>query len=151
MLHYPLWMVIIVTSNSSRSSRNKDSSDATIRAISMASWVHPTQYKRVGCEDVYETMKYNIIRFNMRLSDEQRVRMPLANKKQTWSDEGWEYDAIMIEFVGFRAKMYAMRVDGKDTKKAKGVKSNIVARTITFDDYTRCLNEEIEMTRHQSI
>ena len=57
----------------------------------------------------------------------------------------------MNEFVGFKAKMYAMRVDGKDTKKAKGVKSNIVARTITFDDYTRCLNEEIEMTRHQSI
>jgi len=28
--------------------------------------------------------------------------------------------AIMIEFVGFRAKMYAMRMDGKkDTKKVK--------------------------------
>ncbi|EFN73925.1 hypothetical protein EAG_03892, partial [Camponotus floridanus] len=32
----------------------------------------------------------------------------------------------------------------------KGVKSNVVARTITFDDYTRCLKEEIEMTRQQS-
>ena len=31
-------------------------------------------------------------------------------------------------------------------KKAEGVKSNVVARTITFDDYTRYLNEEIEMT-----
>jgi len=46
--------------------------------------------------------------------------------------------------------MYAVRVDGKDTKKAKVVKNNVVARTITFDDYTRCLNEEIEMTRCQS-
>ncbi|KYN01117.1 hypothetical protein ALC62_08098 [Cyphomyrmex costatus] len=35
-------------------------------------------------------------------------------------------------------------------KKAKGVKSSVVARTITFDDYTRCLNEEMEMTRRQS-
>jgi len=39
-----------------------------------------------------------------------------------------------------------VRVDGKkDTKKVKGVKSNIVVRTITFDDYTRCLQDEIEM------
>ena len=46
--------------------------------------------------------------------------------------------------------MYAMKVDGKkDTKKMKGVKGNVVART--FDDYTRCLDEEIEMTRCQSI
>jgi len=30
----------------------------------------------------------------------------------------------MIEFVGLRAKMYALHIDGKkkDTKKAKGVK-----------------------------
>jgi len=48
--------------------------------------------------------------------------------------------------------MYALRVDGeKDMKKSiKGVKSNVVTRTITFDDYTRCLQDEIEMTRTQS-
>ncbi|KYN30231.1 hypothetical protein ALC57_00299 [Trachymyrmex cornetzi] len=47
--------------------------------------------------------------------------------------------------------MYAVRVDGKkNTKKAKSVKSNVVARTITFDDYTQYLNEEIQMTRRQS-
>jgi len=27
--------------------------------------------------------------------------------------------AIMTEFVGLRAKMYAVRMDGKDIKKAK--------------------------------
>ncbi|KYM95376.1 hypothetical protein ALC62_13982 [Cyphomyrmex costatus] len=47
--------------------------------------------------------------------------------------------------------MYALRVQGKkDTKKAKGVKSNVVARSITFDDYTKCLNDVIEMMRRQS-
>jgi len=57
----------------------------------------------------------------------------------------------MTEFVGLRAKMYALHVDGKKvTKKVKGVKTNVVARTITFDDYTRCLQNEIEMTRTQS-
>ena len=34
--------------------------------------------------------------------------------------------------------MYAVRMDGKkETKKAKGVKSNVIARTIIFDNYTR--------------
>ena len=53
----------------------------------------------------------------------------------------------MTEFVGLRARMYAVRMDGKkNTKKAKDVKNN-VARTF---DYTWYLNEEIEMTRCQS-
>jgi len=43
----------------------------------------------------------------------------------------------MTEFIGLRAKMYALRMNGKkDTKKVEGVKSSIVARTITFDNYT---------------
>jgi len=54
----------------------------------------------------------------------------------------------MTKFVRLRAKMYVSRVDGKkDTKKTKGVKSNVVAQNITFDNYTRCLQDEIEMTR----
>ncbi|XP_011685782.1 PREDICTED: fatty acid synthase-like [Wasmannia auropunctata] len=42
-------------------------------------------------------------------------------------------------------------VDGKkDTKKIEGVKSNVVAKMITFDDYMQCLLDETEMTRKQS-
>ena len=38
--------------------------------------------------------------------------------------------------------MYAIRMNGKkDTKKAKGVKNTMIVRTITFDDYTRCLKK----------
>jgi len=74
--------------------------------------------------------------------------MPLANKKVPGLMKDENYSAIMIEFVGLRVKMYALKVDGKkDTKKAKDVKSNVVARTITFDDYTMCLQDEIEMMR----
>ena len=76
--------------------------------------------------------------------------MPLANKKVPGLMKDENNGAIVIEFVGLSAKMYAVRVDGKKgTKKVKDVKSNVVAQTITFD-YTRCLNEEIEMTRRQS-
>ncbi|KYM93384.1 hypothetical protein ALC62_16013, partial [Cyphomyrmex costatus] len=38
----------------------------------------------------------------------------------------------------------------ENLEKVKGVKSNVVARSITFDDYTRCFNDAIEMTRRQS-
>ena len=58
--------------------------------------------------------------------------------------------AIITEFIGLGVKMYALRVEGKKgTKKAKGVKSNVVTRSITFEDYTRCLNDAIEMTCRQ--
>jgi len=57
----------------------------------------------------------------------------------------------MTEIVELRAKMYALRVEGKkDTKKAKSVKSNVVSRIITFENYMWCLNGTIEMTRRQS-
>ncbi|XP_036148161.1 uncharacterized protein LOC118647413 [Monomorium pharaonis] len=106
----------------------------------------------VECENIYENMKRDITRFDT--SDYpigNAYGMPLENKKVPGLMKDENNGAIMIEFVGLRAKMYAMRVNGKkDTKKAKGVKSSVVARTITFDDYTHCLREEIEMTRRQS-
>ena len=59
--------------------------------------------------------------------------------------------AIMTEFIGLRAKMYALRVIGKnDTKRIKGVKKNVGVKTITFDDYARCLNNVMIQSRHQS-
>ncbi|KYN26658.1 hypothetical protein ALC57_03967 [Trachymyrmex cornetzi] len=106
---------------------------------------------RIECEDVYETMKRDIARFDTSDYPADNVYgMPLANKKKPGLMKDENNGMIMTEFVGLRAKMYAVRVDGKkDTKKVKGVKSNVVARTITFNDYTRYLNEEIEMTRRQ--
>ncbi|KYM94062.1 hypothetical protein ALC62_15323 [Cyphomyrmex costatus] len=106
----------------------------------------------IECDDVYETMKRDIDRFDT--SDypaNNAYGMPLANKKVPGLMKDENNGAIMTEFVGLRAKMYALRVDGKrDTKKAKGVKSSVVARTISFEDYTRCLNDDIEMTRRQA-
>ena len=97
-------------------------------------------------------MKDNIGRFDT--SDypmDNPYNMPRLNKKVPGLMKDENNGAIMTEFVGLRAKMYALRVDGKkDTKKAKGVKTNVIARTITFDDYAQCLQREIEMVRRQS-
>jgi hypothetical protein len=37
-----------------------------------------------------------------------------------------------------------------DTKKIKGVKKNVVANCITFEDYMHCLNDAKEVTRDQT-
>ncbi|XP_067211782.1 uncharacterized protein [Linepithema humile] len=104
------------------------------------------------CEDAYRDMKRDISKFDTSDYSEDNVYgMPRANKKVPGLMKDENNGAIMTEFVGLRAKMYALRVTGqKDTKKVKGVKKSVVARTITFDDYTRCLNAEIELTRRQS-
>jgi len=71
-------------------------------------------------------MKRDINRFDYAIDNAYNI--PLVNKKvrDLMKDEN---NAIMTEFVGLRAKMYALRVDGK--KDAKKIKSNVVARSIT--------------------
>jgi len=100
----------------------------------------------------YDIIKRDISRFDT--SDyavDNVYGIPLVNKKVPGLMKDENNGAIMTEFVGLRAKMYALCVTGKkDTKKVKGVKSNIVAKSITFNVYTRCLFDDIEMMRKQS-
>ncbi|XP_026825988.1 uncharacterized protein LOC113562074 [Ooceraea biroi] len=106
----------------------------------------------IECDDVYAQMKHDIARFDMNDYEvDNAYRMPLANNKVPGLMKDENNGAIMTEFVGLRAKMYAVKVVGKkDTKKAKGVKSNVVLKVITFEDYTRCLKDYTEVTRRQS-
>ena len=46
---------------------------------------------------------------------------------------------IMTEFVSLRPRMYSYRVGNSEPKKCKGIKKCIVKRTISFDNYKRCL------------
>ncbi|XP_076248065.1 uncharacterized protein LOC143187731 [Calliopsis andreniformis] len=60
-------------------------------------------------------------------------------------------DSIMTEFIGLRAKAYALKVFGKkDVKTLKCVKNNVVAKMINFDDYKHCLRNAYEISRRQS-
>ncbi|KYN16525.1 hypothetical protein ALC57_11209, partial [Trachymyrmex cornetzi] len=106
----------------------------------------------VECDDIYDMMKRDINRFDT--SDyavDNAHSIPLTNKKVPGLMKDEKNGAIMTEFVRLRAKMYALRVQGKkDAKKAKDVKSSVVAKSITFENYTCCLNDAIEMTRRQS-
>ena len=46
---------------------------------------------------------------------------------------------IMKEFISLRPKMYSYKVGKSELKKCKGIKKCVVKKTITFDDYKRCL------------
>ncbi|EFN89589.1 hypothetical protein EAI_11111, partial [Harpegnathos saltator] len=106
----------------------------------------------VMSDDVYELMERDIARFDMSNYFQNNIYgILLTHKKISGIMKDENNGAIMTEFVGVRAKMYALKVEGKkDTKRAKAVNRNIIARTINFDDYTYCLREEIETTRRQS-
>ena len=44
------------------------------------------------------------------------------------------------EFVGLRAKLYSYKMfEGEESKKCKGVKKSVVKKSITYEDYKKCL------------
>ena len=54
----------------------------------------------------------------------------------------------IIRFIGLSSKCYAFETeDGDCVKKAKGVNKSVVRRTINFEDFERCLNENIQIHR----
>ena len=59
---------------------------------------------------------------------------------------------IIIEFVGLRAKLYSFIMeDGKENKRCKGVKKQVVENSITHEDYKTCLRTGKELLRKQNI
>lgn len=60
---------------------------------------------------------------------------------------------LMIEFVGLRSKMYALRIQkkiGGIVKKAKGVKKKFLSNKIEFNDYIDCLRENSNFIGNQA-
>ena len=59
---------------------------------------------------------------------------------------------VIKEFVGLRAKLYSYKMDeGKENKKCKGVKKQVVEDNITHEDYKTCLLTGKEILRKQNI
>ena len=56
---------------------------------------------------------------------------------------------IMKEFVSLRPKMYSYRVGKEEPKKCKRIKKCVVKKTISFEDYKRCLFEGVTIHRSQ--
>jgi len=59
---------------------------------------------------------------------------------------------IITEFVGLRAKLYAIKkLDGEEEKKCKGVKRGVVKKSISFEDFKKCLFSGRQQPRTMNI
>ena len=59
---------------------------------------------------------------------------------------------IIKEFVELRAKLYSYKMDeGEETKKCKGVKKQVVEKSITHEDYKTCILTGKEQLRKMNI
>ena len=56
---------------------------------------------------------------------------------------------IMKEFISLHPKMYSYRVGSSEPKKCKGIKKCVVKKTITFEDYKKCLFDGVNIHRSQ--
>lgn len=104
----------------------------------------------ITTDDVYEDMKANINRFDT--SDypiNNQYNIPQVNKKVPGLMKDECNGKLFLEFVGLRAKMYTCKFQDGNIKKAKGVKSYVVKKEITFEDFLNCLMYEKEMKHSQ--
>ena len=56
---------------------------------------------------------------------------------------------IMKEFISLRPKMYSYRVKNLEPKKCEGIKKCVEKKTISFEDYRRCLFDGDRIHRSQ--
>ena len=104
--------------------------------------------------NIYEVMKNHLDEFDTSdYSDPNRFGMPLVNKKIPGKMKDECNGNIMTHFIGLRSKMYCTKIDDKKSiKKAKGVKSNGVKKTIDFEDYHKSLfNNEVAIREQRVI
>ena len=59
---------------------------------------------------------------------------------------------VIDEFVGLRAKLYSYKMfEGEESKKCKGVKKSVVKKSITHEDYKKCLTDRKSQLRKMNV
>ena len=58
----------------------------------------------------------------------------------------------ITHFVGLRPKLYTFKVEEKgEIRKAKGVKKNVIKKSLSFEDYKKCLFTEDKLMKEMNI
>ena len=58
----------------------------------------------------------------------------------------------ITHFFGLRPKLYTFKVeDNSETRKAKGVKKNVIKNPLSFEDYKKCLFSEEDVIKDMNI
>ena len=105
----------------------------------------------IKTEDFYKDIAEDVeTRFDTSGYEPDRPLLIGKNKKVIGLMKDELGGKIMKEFIGLRLKMYSYKIGEKDEpKKCKGIKKCVVKKTISFEDYKRCLFERRVIHRSQ--
>ena len=115
----------------------------------------PFVCEKIRTEDFYKDISEDIeARFDTSGYVPDRLLPIGKNKKVIGLMKDELGGKIMKEFISLRPKMYSYRIDENggtqsEPKKCKGIKKCVVKKTISFDDYKRCLLEGTMIHRSQ--
>ena len=103
-------------------------------------------------EDIYDDVK-NKFDTSDYPSDHPSGILTGVNKKVIGMFKDEASGKQITHFVGLRPKLYSYKVEGeKELKKCKGIKKNVVKKSLIFDDYVKCLfSGEKEMRKMKII
>lgn len=107
----------------------------------------------INTENFYECMKNDSEYFDTSdYAPDNPYNIKLLNKKIPGIMKDESCGEGITEFVGLRAKMYSVRINGIDAiKKAKGVKKNVIDKKISFNDYYRCMIDHCTLAGSQNL
>ena len=103
-------------------------------------------------ENIYEFIRDNIERFDTSgYPKDKKYGIQRRNEKVLGKMKD-ETNLVPIEkIVCLRSKLYAAKLKKSVIKRAKGIKRNIVNKTIVFEDYEKCLFDNKIITRDQKL
>lgn len=104
------------------------------------------------CDDIYEFIREHPDKFDTSdFAENNEYGIQRLNKKVVGLMKD-EYSGVVIkEFIGLRAKMYAIKsANNKILKKGKGVKKSVLNRKISFADYKKSITENCTITERQN-
>lgn len=106
----------------------------------------------VKTECFYKDMLHDIEMYDTSdFAEPNAFNIPRVNKKVPGKFKDELKGQILTEFVGLRSKMYSVMVkEVEKIKKAKGVKKSVLKKSITFQDYVDCLEQDCTVVRNQN-
>jgi hypothetical protein len=97
----------------------------------------------VRTEDIYKDMLADQDLYDCSAYSADHMLYNPKNKKVLGKFKDECPDQPLIEFVGCKAKMYALKNQmGKESKKAKGCKKSVVKRDLNFEKYLACISPD---------
>jgi len=105
----------------------------------------------IKTEDLYKDMKSDLELYDTSDYPKEHQLHSNKNKKVIGKMKDEACGEILTEFVGLRPKLYSFKLGGEDHKKCKGVKKAVVQKSITHEDYVRCLLDKKPLLRTMRI